>query len=124
MTLIRVLKCYKSYDFSRKRPIQVAFTADDISETLSIGLGKEMVSLDYLPIQDMVMRERAKGYKADGHYVFDETKEFIPAEWLRRYAGRVAADCTASELMERIISDWENECYDEIRKEYQNADAG
>lgn len=40
MTLIRVLKCYKNSDFSRKRPIQVAFTADDIAETLSIGLGR------------------------------------------------------------------------------------
>ena len=117
MTLIRILKGYREWDLTKKHPIYVAFTSDDRAETLSVGVGKGMATLPYGPIEKMVERERAKGYTWKGHYIIDETKQYVPIDWMKEYVKQVNGEFSYQELVEAMIHDWEEECYEEFEKE-------
>lgn len=105
MTLIRMVKGFVNSDLRRKK-VQVHFTSDAIGETLSITYGGTQFTLPYAQIEQIVKREREKGYK-DGHLIIDENRLYIPVEWIseqedaEKYAG----------LLERWEKDWEEVTY-------------
>ena len=115
MTTIRILKGFKSADFSKRVPIYVAFTSDKIGETLSVGSGKNMYTLKYKPIEEMVKRERGYKYK-NGHYIIDATEDYIPVEFMRKYIKETTAECSAEDLIEQMVKDYG----EEIRQEFEN----
>lgn len=114
MTLVRVMNCYRSGE-EDQRKIQVAVSADDMGETMSFGYGQHLISLDFKPIEQMMEKERAESKK--GYHVRDDTKNYISAEWLREYIYRIKEETTMDVLIDKIISDWGNECYDALREE-------
>lgn len=74
MTLIRKVKCLTSRSGMRIVTGIVHFTSDNLGETLSIDADGIQITVRYEDIEEIVERERAKGY-TDGHAIIDETGE-------------------------------------------------
>ena len=113
MTLVRMLRGYVGDSFSRV-PVMVAFTSDDLVETISIGSGGRRLSMNYGPIDAMVKRERSKHYKASvGHLFIDESQDYIHIDWLKDYlAGHgkeLIQNQSIEEFTENLMNAWEVE---------------
>lgn len=112
MTLIRQLKGFVNGDFLKKKSILVAFTADR-GETISVKYGQTMFTMPYKPIEQMVERERDKHYK-DGHFIIDETDDYIPVEWLGMYQNKardiLKGQYRADQVIQWVIDDWNKHC--------------
>ena len=112
MTLIRQLKGFVNGDYLKKKSILVAFTADR-GETISVKYGQTMFTMPYKPIEQMVERERDKNYK-DGHFIIDETDEYIPVEWLGMYQNKARdilnGEYHADQVIQWVIDDWNKHC--------------
>ena len=112
MTLIRQLKGFVNGDYLKKKSILVAFTADR-GETISVKYGQTMFTMPYKPIEQMVERERDKNYK-DGHFIIDETDEYIPVEWLGMYQNKARdilnGQYRADQVIQWVIDDWNKYC--------------
>lgn len=112
MTLIRQLKGFVNGDFLKKKSILVAFTADR-GETISVKYGQTMFTMPYKPIEKMAERERDKNYK-DGHFIIDETDEYIPVEWLTDYRDKLRENMRgvfpANQVVQYVLDDWNEYC--------------
>lgn len=122
MTLIRQLKGFVNGDYLKKKSILVAFTADR-GETISMKYGQTMFTMPYKPIEQMVERERDKNYK-DGHFIIDETDEYIPVEWLGMYQNKardiLKGQYRADQVIQWVINDWNKHCQNRNKEGKEN----
>lgn len=68
MTLVRKIKGFNGL---RRSEVIVHFTSDNHGETLSLASGNTQITVNYKKIEEIVERERSKGYK-DGHDIVYE----------------------------------------------------
>lgn len=99
MTLIRMVKGFVDGDLRRKK-VLVHFSSDNMGETLSLSYGGMQFTLPYAQIEQIVKREREKGYK-DSHLIIDENRLYIPIEWI--------SEQEDAEKYESLLKRWEND---------------